>query len=91
MAIDKKGGGDRKEAQAAMLSAIKEIRSDSKRYDELKAKLSGIKSDEDRAKVLLDFVVDDDRLRASIPEDQNLAAATTVTVTTVLIFAPSAY
>lgn len=82
---------DRKEAQAAMLDAIKTIRSDTKSYEKLKAKLKGVESEKERADILLDFVIDDDRLRTILPEDNQVAAVTTVTVTTVLIFTPSAY
>jgi len=82
---------DRKEAQAAMLDAIKTMRSDTKSYEKLKAKLKGVKSEKERADILLDFVIDDDRLRTILPDQHQLAAVTTVTVTTVLIFTPSAY
>jgi len=84
----------RQAAQARMLEAIKEIKSDTKRFDELKAKLKGKTTDAERAEILVDFIVDNDSLARSLPTRQSpdeAMAITTVTVTTVLIFASSAY
>ena len=83
----------RQAAQARMLEAIKEIKSDTKRFDELKDKLKGKASDTERAEVLVDFIVDNEALTKSVSSKQpeEAIAITTVTVTTVLIFASSAY
>ena len=87
------GTPSRQAAQARMLDAIREIKSDTKRFDELKARLKGKETDKERAEILVDFIVDNEDLTRSVaPEQEGEAMAiTTVTVTTVLIFASSAY
>ena len=83
----------RQAAQARMLEAIKEIKADTARYEALKARLKGKKTDAERAEVLVDFIVDNKDLTKAVPSGQPEEALgiTTVTVTTVLIFATSAY
>ena len=79
------------DTQAAMLSLIKELRSDPERYKELQTKVAGVKTDAERAQVLSEFVASESRLSRVLGPDQSRAAATTVTVTTVIIIVPSAY
>lgn len=80
-------------AQTAMLNLIKELRSDPKRYLELKKKVGAAKTDQERVKVLTDFTVKEKRLQRVVPHGPGgaEAAITTVTVTTVIIIVPSAY
>lgn len=79
-------------AQAAMLDIIKELRTDKARYAEFKGKLTKAKTDEERADMLVDFVIKDQRVRQVVGgQGGEVAMSTTVTVTTVIIIAPSAY
>ena len=80
---------DQKVAHARMLQRIKEIKSDPAKYQELRERLKGKTSDEDRAGILVDFITDNESLLTALPdsEDERIKAAWTVTVTTVFIFA----
>lgn len=87
------GQVDRKVAQAKMLETIREIKADRARYDQLKEQLKGKTSDAERAEVLVDFITKHDDLVTALPSGEQEVALTwmTVTVTTVFIFAGSAY
>jgi len=78
-------------AQATMLEIVKELRADKKRYAAFKSQLKGLKTDEARAEKLIDFVIKDERITRAVGGQEAMAAITTVTVTTVIIIAPSAY
>lgn len=84
---------DQAVAHARMLQRIKEVKSDPTKYQELRDRLKGLQTDEERADVLVDFITDNESLLTALPdrEDERVKAAWTVTVTTVFIFAGPAY
>ncbi len=90
MADDKKTY-NKERAQMQMLEVVKELRGDKEKYQELKNKIRDVKSEEDRADILIDFVTRDERLGQLLGGGANAAAITTVTITTVIIIVPSAY
>lgn len=79
-------------ARARMLQRIKEIKSDPTQYKELRERLKGKTTDEERAEVLVEFITDNEDLLTALPdnEDDRIKAAWTITVTTVFIFASPA-
>lgn len=79
-------------AHARMLQRIKEIKSDPTQYKELRERLKGKTTDEERAEVLVEFITDNEDLLTALPdsEDDRIKAAWTITVTTVFIFASPA-
>src|SRR4051794_13821887 len=83
---------DQKVAHARMLQRIKEIKSDPERYKELRERLKGKSTDEERAEVLVEFITDNEGLLTALPdhEDDRIKAAITITITTVFIFATPA-
>lgn len=83
---------DQKVAHARMLQRIKEIKSDPTQYKELRERLKGKTTDEERAEVLVEFITDNEDLLTALPdsEDDRIKAAWTITVTTVFIFATPA-
>lgn len=83
---------DQKVAHARMLQRIKEIKSDPTQYKELRERLKGKTTDEERAEVLVGFITDNEDLLTALPdnEDERIKAAWTITVTTVFIFATPA-
>ncbi len=84
---------DPREAQVRMLAAIREIKSNPERFARLRDELKGKTSDDERAAVLVDFITRHDDLMRGLPSGDPAVAATitTVTVTTIFIFTPSAY
>lgn len=80
-------------AHARMLQRIREVKSDPAKYQELRDRLKGLETDEQRADVLVEFITDNESLLTALPdrEDERVKAAWTVTVTTVFIFAGPAY
>jgi hypothetical protein len=74
------------------LQRIKEIKSDPTQYKELRERLKGKTTDEERAEVLVEFITDNEELLTALPdnEDERIKAAWTITVTTVFIFATPA-
>lgn len=88
MAYDKKTSN---KERAQMLEVIKELRGDKEKYQILKDKMREVKTEEDRADILIDFVTRDERIGQVLGGNANAAAITTVTVTTVIIIVPSAY
>ncbi len=85
--------GDPRELQARMLEAIREIKSNPERFAQLRDELKGKTTDDERAEVLVDFITRHDDLMRGLPSGDPTVAATvtTVTVTTIFIFTPSAY
>lgn len=83
---------DPKVVHARMLQRIKEIKSDPTQYKELRERLKGKTTDEERAEVLVEFITDNEDLLTALPdnEDDRIKAAWTITVTTVFIFATPA-
>jgi hypothetical protein len=83
---------DQNVAHARMLQRIKEIKSDPTQYKELRERLKGKTTDEERAEVLVEFITDNEDLLTALPdnEDDRIKAAWTITVTTVFIFATPA-
>lgn len=83
---------DQNVAHARMLQRIKEIKSDPTQYKELRERLKGKTTDEERAEVLVEFITDNEDLLTALPdsEDDRIKAAWTITVTTVFIFAAPA-
>lgn len=83
---------DEKVAHARMLQRIKEIKSDPAQYKELRERLKGKTTDEERAEVLVEFITNNEDLLTALPdsEDDRIKAAWTITVTTVFIFATPA-
>lgn len=83
---------DPKIAHARMLQRIKEIKSDPTQYKELRERLKGKTTDEERAEVLVEFITDNEDLLTALPdnEDDRIKAAWTITVTTIFIFATPA-
>ena len=83
---------DQKVAHARMLQRIKEIKSDPAQYKELRERLKGKTTDEERAEVLVEFITDNEGLLTALPdhEDDRIKAAWTITVTTIFIFATPA-
>jgi hypothetical protein len=83
---------DQNVAHARMLQRIKEIKSDPTQYKELRERLKGKTTDEERAEVLVGFITDNEDLLTALPdsEDDRIKAAWTITVTTVFIFATPA-
>lgn len=83
---------DQKVAHARMLQRIKEIKSDPSRYQELRERLKGKNTDEERAEVLVEFITDNQSLLTALPdgEDERIVAAWSITITTVFIFASPA-
>lgn len=80
-------------ARALMLDIVKDLRADKRRYAKFKTKISKLKTDEERAEALLDFVIKDERVGQVFqqPGSDVALGTTTVTVTTVIIIVPSAY
>lgn len=78
--------------RARVLERIKEIKSDPAKYDELKAKLKTANSDEARTTILVDFITTNEDLITTIPNehDERIKAATSITLTTIFIFASPA-
>ncbi len=83
---------DQKVAHARMLQRIKEIKSDPTKYQELRERLKGKTSDDERAEVLVEFITDNQSLLTALPdtEDGRIVAAWSITITTVFIFASPA-
>jgi hypothetical protein len=83
---------DPKVVHARMLQRIKEIKSDPTQYKELRERLKGKTTDDERAEVLVEFITDNEDLLTALPdhEDDRIKAAWTITVTTVFIFASPA-
>ena len=83
---------DQKVAHARMLQRIKEIKADPSKYQDLRERLKGKTSDEERAAVLVDFITDNQSLLTALPEgeDERIVAAWSITITTVFIFATPA-
>lgn len=83
---------DPKVAHARMMERIKEIKSDPAKYHELRERLKGKSTDEERAEVLVEFITDNQSLVAALPEGEDrIVGALTITVTTVFIFSSPAY
>lgn len=77
-----------------LLQVIQTLRENPQQYEKLRTELLTATSDEERVTRLLDLVTNEQDLAALIPYRPGgveLAAWTTVTVTTVFIFASSAY
>lgn len=83
---------DAKAAHARMLERIREVKSDPAKYQELRERLKGKTDDEERAEILVEFITDNEDLLTSLPEgeDERIKAASTITITTVFIFASPA-
>lgn len=86
-AVSKRGGGaEQVKAQADIENVIKHFKDDPTAWKQLADKLNRASSDDERARLLIDFAVSEDALRRMLPGDDTVAATptvTTVTVTTV--------
>jgi len=80
--------------EATLLEVVYALRDNPDKYETLRQALRDANSDQEKVSTLLQFATDEQELAALIPARPGgveLAAWTTVTVTTVLIFASSAY
>ena len=73
--------------QDAVLTMVRELRSDPKRYQALRKKVLAAKTDKDRARLLIAFSTKDEAIRRRVPAggDQAANTITITTITTVLV------
>jgi hypothetical protein len=80
--------------EALLLDVIRTLRQNPAQYERLRTELLTATSDEERVRRLLNLATSEQDLAALIPQREGgveVAAWTTVTVTTIFIFASSAY
>jgi hypothetical protein len=94
MATTSTGNFQEQSTRDTLLQVIQTLRDNPQQYERLRTELLSAASDEERVDRLLDLATNEQDLAALIPYRPGgveLAAWTTVTVTTVFIFASSAY